>query len=245
MRIHTVWISALAALLSVAAPAFAEVSVSRATDPTSLLGTQFASLLGAEHKTVVGISNAKRTAMAVGPKVVAKPMAAVVKVKVAVADTTGAVARAADPAKAVLIEYSADWLYTQAAPTGDAQWECLKTALYFEARGESLKGQFAVAEVILNRVDSAAYPNSVCGVVGQGGRGSCQFSYACDGQGEAMHERGAADLAGRIARVMLDGAPRGLTSGATYFHSRAVHPSWANKFPRTASIGAHLFYRQP
>jgi len=248
MRLNTVWITAVAALCTVAGMAAAEVSVSRSSDPTSLIGAQFASLLGAEHKTVVGISNAKRTAMAVGPKaVVAKPAVKLIKAKPAASapDVTAASARAADPAKPVLIEYSATWLYTQAAPTGDAQWECLKTALYFEARGESLKGQFAVAEVILNRVDSPAYPNSVCGVVGQGSRGSCQFSYHCDGQGEAMHERGAADLAGRIARVMLDGAPRGLTSGATYFHSRAVRPSWSKKFPQTAAIGAHLFYRQP
>ena len=255
MRLNTVWMTAAAVLITVANVASAEVALSTASDPTSLIGTQFASLLGAEHQTVDGISNAKRTAMAVGPKLVvpklvvpapaAKP-AKVVKVKPLSAKAAiAAAAEAEKPARAVLIEYSADWLYTQAAPTGDAQWECLKTALYFEARGESLKGQFAVAEVILNRVDSAAYPNSVCGVVGQGSRGSCQFSYHCDGQGEAMHERGAADLAGRIARVMLDGAPRGLTSGATYFHSRAVRPNWANKFPRTASIGAHLFYRQP
>lgn len=251
MRLHTVWMTAAAVLFSVANAASAEVALSTASNPTSLIGTQFASLLGAEHQTVDGISSAKRTAMAVGPKLVVpapavKP-AKVVKVKPlsAKAAIAAAAAAADKPARAVLIEYSADWLYTQAAPNGDAQWECLKTALYFEARGESLKGQFAVAEVILNRVDSAAYPNSVCGVVGQGSRGSCQFSYHCDGQGEAMHERGAADLAGRIARVMLDGAPRGLTSGATYFHSRAVRPNWANKFPRTASIGAHLFYRQP
>ena len=247
MRLNTVWITAVAALCTVAGMAAADVTLSTATDPTSLIGTQFASLLGAEHQTVDGISSAKRTAMAVGPKlIVPQPIAKAAKVaKVKAPLGKAAVAFTAGSGKPVLIEYSADWLYTQAAPTGDAQWECLKTALYFEARGESLKGQFAVAEVILNRVDSPVYPKSVCGVVGQGSRGACQFSYHCDGQGEAMHERGAADLAGRIARVMLDGAPRGLTSGATYFHSRAVRPSWSRKFPQTAAIGAHLFYRQP
>ena len=253
MRFNSIWITAAAAFFIVAGMAAADVSVSRSTDPASLIGTQFAALLGAEHQTVDRISDAKRTAMAVGPKAVVKPAtgkaaagkAATKPIRVKTAAKSAASAPAADPAKAVLIEYSTDWLYAQAAPSGDAQWACLKTALYFEARGESLKGQFAVAEVILNRVDSAVYPNTVCGVVGQGSRGSCQFSYHCDGQGEAMHERGAADLAGRIARVMLDGAPRGLTSGATYFHSRAVSPTWSRKFPRTASIGAHLFYRQP
>lgn len=256
MRLKTVWMTAAAVLCLHAGAAIAEVSQSRSTDPTSLIGLQFASLLGAEHKTVIGISNAERTAMAVGPKVVVpkdivpEPVAKAPK-KTALQGVLLAKAekatsrRAADLAAPLLIEYSTAWLYTQAAPTGDAQWECLKTALYFEARGESLKGQFAVAEVILNRVDSASYPNTVCGVVNQGGGGSCQFSYNCDGQRDVMHERGAADLSGRIARVMLDGAPRGLTAGATYFHSRAVRPSWANKFPQTAAIGAHLFYRQP
>ena len=96
----------------------------------------------------------------------------------------------------------------------------------------------------MNRVDSARYPKTVCGVVGQRGSGSCAFSYICDGAKEVMSERGAAEMAGRIARVMLDGAPRQLTAGATYFHTRAVNPSWSRKFDRTASIGSHLFYRQ-
>lgn len=246
MRYSHVWMTAVAVLCGFAGSTFAEVSQSRSTDPASLIGTQFASLLGAEHKTVDRITNDERTAMAVGPKAVlpvamAKPATTASKVAAKTANKP----LVKEPLAPVLIEYSAAWLYTQAAPTGDAQWECLKTALYFEARGESLKGQFAVAEVILNRVDSASYPSSVCGVVKQGGGGSCQFSYSCDGIGDVMHERGAADLAGRIARVMLDGAPRGLTSGATYFHSRAVRPSWSKKFPQTAAIGAHLFYRQP
>jgi spore germination cell wall hydrolase CwlJ-like protein len=60
-----------------------------------------------------------------------------------------------------------------------------------------------------------------------------------------MREKDAVDRAGRIARLMLDGAPRALTDGATHFHTRAVNPRWAHRFPRTAAIGAHLFYRQP
>ena len=98
--------------------------------------------------------------------------------------------------------------------------------------------------MILNRVDSKLYPRNVCGVVKQRGGGGCQFSYVCDGR-TRMREKGAADLAGRIARAMLDGAPRVLTDGATHFHTRGVRPSWSRKFSYTASIGAHLFYRQP
>ena len=84
-------------------------------------------------------------------------------------------------------------------------WACLTEALYFEARGESLVGQVAVAEVILNRVDSRRYPNTVCSVVRQGegnGRG-CQFSYRCDGLSDAMHERKAREQVGKVAWVML------------------------------------------
>jgi spore germination cell wall hydrolase CwlJ-like protein len=137
-----------------------------------------------------------------------------------------------------------DWLLAQPVPAGDAEWACLTEALYFEARGESLEGQIAVAEVILNRVDSPLYPRTVCGVVKQRGGGGCQFSYVCTGK-KKMRERASADLAGRIARAMLDGAPRLLTAGATHFHTRAVKPSWSKRFSKTAAIGSHLFYRQP
>lgn len=236
MRFHQAWTNALAALCVLSGAAFADVTVSHSNDPTLLIGTQFASLLGAEHRAVDALPEATQTAMAMGPKTVAPVVAPAVKV-----------AKAAKPAlKApMLIEYTPEWLASLPAPTGDAQWQCLKTAIYFEARGESLQGQFAVAEVILNRVDSGRYAKTVCGVVQQRGSGSCAFSYACDGAKDVMSESGAADIAGRIARVMLDGAPRQLTAGATYFHTRSVHPSWSRQFARTASIGSHLFYRQP
>ncbi|MFP5480034.1 MAG: cell wall hydrolase [Alphaproteobacteria bacterium] len=148
------------------------------------------------------------------------------------------------PASAQTDGLTMDWLMAQPAPEGDAEWQCLTEALYFEARGESLNGQIAVAEVILNRIDSALYPGTVCGVVKQRGGGGCQFSYVCDGR-KKMRERDAADLAGRIARAMLDGAPRLLTDGATHFHTRHVRPGWSKRFAHTTSIGAHLFYRQP
>jgi spore germination cell wall hydrolase CwlJ-like protein len=137
------------------------------------------------------------------------------------------------------------WLMAQPAPEGDAEWQCLTEAIYFEARGEGLEGQVAVAEVILNRVDSPLYPRSICGVVKQRGGGGCQFSYVCDGRTDRMREAAAADLAGRIARAMLDGAPRLLTEGATHFHTRAVRPGWSKRFALTATIGAHKFYRHP
>jgi len=149
------------------------------------------------------------------------------------------------PASGQTAGLSAEWLAAQPAPEGDADWQCLTEAVYFEARGESLEGQIAVAEVILNRRDSGLYPRSVCGVVKQRGGGGCQFSYVCDGRADRMREKAAADLAGRIARAMLDGGPRVLTDGATHFHTGGVRPEWSKRFARTAKIGAHVFYRQP
>ncbi len=146
-----------------------------------------------------------------------------------------------------LVQYSAGWLRSLTARTLSEQEECLAIAIYHEARGEGIKGQFAVAEVILNRVASRKFPGSICSVVFQGvkiGRyGGCQFSFACDSIPDAMPNRRAADLARRIAQVMVDGGHRGLTGGATFFHTVAVNPSWAKRFSNTAQIGAHLFYR--
>lgn len=231
MSLHQTWTSALVALTVLSGAAFAEVTVSQSNDPKAVIGQEFRALLGAEHAAVGALPAEERTALATG-SLTAEPRA---KGK--------AKARTEAPA----LSYTHAFLASLPAPQGDEQWLCLTKALYFEARGESLKGQFAVAEVILNRVDSPKYPNSVCGVVEQGGRGSCQFSYQCDGARDVMGERQAADLAGRIARVMLDGAalgaPRSLTYGATHFHTRAVVPSWSRRFERTAAIGAHLFYK--
>ena len=144
------------------------------------------------------------------------------------------------------VSYSKTWLAAQPKVQGGPQWRCLAEALYFEARGESVKGQFAVAEVILNRVDSRSFPNSVCGVVhqGTGRKYACQFTYTCDGHKEVISEPAAFARVGKVAKLMLDGAPRPLTKGATYYHTKAVSPKWSRKFHRTATIGVHHFYRR-
>ncbi|MBP9950850.1 MAG: cell wall hydrolase [Cypionkella sp.] len=223
MRLLQTWTHAAMALVVLSGAAFADVTVSQSSDPTAQIGQEFASLFGAEHQIVVALPQARLAALAAGPNLKA------LKTK----------------AKSVVaIEYSEGWLDQVALPQGDPEWDCLRKALYFEARGETLKGEFAVAEVILNRVDSPEYPSTVCKVVNQGGRGGCQFSYTCDGVRDVMREPGAVDRAGRIARVMLDGAPRALTMGATHFHTRAIRPAWASRFAKTASIGAHVFYRE-
>lgn len=141
--------------------------------------------------------------------------------------------------------FSAADLSRLPAPKGGPEWRCLAEALYFEARGEALTGQVAVAEVILNRVDSPRFPDSVCDVINQGtGRKhACQFTYTCDGRAEVVTEPAAWDRVARVAQVMLNGAPRTLTKGAVYYHTKAVRPSWSRKFARTTTIGAHHFYR--
>ena len=129
--------------------------------------------------------------------------------------------------------------------TGDAQWQCLAKAIYFESRGEPLEGQVAVAEVILNRVSDRRFPDTVCAVTTQGagsGRG-CQFSYACDGHSDTMKSSLARDRSEKLASVMLAGRARALTDGATYFHTRSVRPGWSRRMTRTTTIGHHIFYR--
>jgi spore germination cell wall hydrolase CwlJ-like protein len=244
MHLHQIWTVAFLGLSVLNGAAFAEVTVSQSNDPNATFGEEFASLMGVEQQIFSALPMAKRSALAVGPKV-AVAVTPASKAKAAAQTVTDVVAQTPQAGAPIAVEYSYEYLASLAPPTGDAEWQCLKTALYFEARGETLKGQFAVAEVILNRVASADYPNTVCGVVGQSGGGSCQFSYNCDGASEAMVEGEAASIAGRIARVMLDGGARTLTLGATHFHTRSVRPNWSSQFPQTAAIGAHLFYRQP
>lgn len=139
------------------------------------------------------------------------------------------------------------YLAEQPVATGGEEWACLSEALYFEARGETTKGIFGVAEVILNRVDDRRFPNSVCGVINQGTgeRYRCQFTYTCDGRPETIKEIAAYERVGKVASIMLDGAPRTLTDGATHYHTKSVNPKWSRVFPRTTTIGYHHFYREP
>ncbi len=227
MTKHQIWMAAALVLSVQSGATFAEVVLGTKNDPQAMLSASFGALLGAEKTTLQALSTAEVAALATGPETAPAATTAPQKTK---------------------IEYTAAWLMAQPEPAkklaSDSEYVCLKEALYFESRGENIKGQFAVAEVILNRVDSPAYPNSVCGVVAQGNSQSCQFSYNCDGKAEVMHEAGAEALAGRIAAMMIQGAPRELTAGATHFHTKSVNPRWSRVFEQTASIGQHLFYRK-
>jgi len=143
--------------------------------------------------------------------------------------------------------YSKAYLRSLPVAKGGKEWACLTEALYFEARGETVKGQFAVGEVILNRVSSPSFPDTICGVINQGtGRKfACQFTYTCDGRAEVIREPKAYEMVGKVAKMVMDGMPRTLTGGATFYHTKAVRPRWARVFERTASIGFHHFYKKP
>ena len=158
------------------------------------------------------------------------------------------VTRATSPLESPESMLRYDVAYLRDLPqSNDPQVRCLQEAIYHEARGEDILGQYAVAEVILNRVDLPNFPDDVCGVVRQNAHrtNACQFSYACNGRSLEMRDADARRLAGAIAQVLLSGAPRELTEGATHFHTTAVRPSWAARFHQTARYGAHVFYREP
>ncbi len=123
---------------------------------------------------------------------------------------------------------------------------CLTHAIYYEARDQSLTGRLAVADVVMNRVESRRYPDSVCGVVYQGSsrETGCQFSFTCDGSIGRPMERRAMIEAQTLATAVLGGWRLPLTGGATHYHADYVSPYWAPSLRRTAVIGDHLFYRR-
>jgi hypothetical protein len=122
--------------------------------------------------------------------------------------------------------------------------DCLTEAVYFEARGESPRGQAAVAQVVLNRVSSPHFPKTVCGVVFQGAQhAGCQFSFACDGSMSHALETAAWDRARQIAERALAGVAGGGIGSATHFHTVDVQPDWGPTMIRVAQVGLHIFYR--
>jgi spore germination cell wall hydrolase CwlJ-like protein len=132
-------------------------------------------------------------------------------------------------------------------PKLTSELKCLAEAIYFEARGENLKGQAAVGEVIINRAISKNFPDSICGVVSEGSNrlNACQFSYNCDGKLEIIEEKAVYERILKLSKILLEPSARVLTNGATFYHSKAVEPNWALSFVKTQEIGQHLFYREP
>jgi hypothetical protein len=124
--------------------------------------------------------------------------------------------------------------------------KCLADAIYFEARGEPVRGQIAVAQVVLNRVVSGYYPTNICGVVYQNANRhlACQFTFACDGIPDRITEPAAWQRAKTIAHDMLDGKYWIKDVGkATHYHAYWVHPWWVHEMRKLDRIGVHTFYR--
>jgi spore germination cell wall hydrolase CwlJ-like protein len=124
---------------------------------------------------------------------------------------------------------------------------CIATAIYFEARSEPLEGQVAVANTIMNRVESSYFPNTPCEVVKQGKywgetiiKNKCHFSFWCDGKPETIEEDKAYTLALSIA-VNADKLVD-ITYGATYYHREDIKPYWTKHLITKRKIGKHIFY---
>lgn len=129
----------------------------------------------------------------------------------------------------------------------DSEIKCLATALYFEARGEGVRGQMAVAQVILNRVKDPAYPKTICGVVYQNAKflHRCQFSFACDGTHDVIAEKAAWRDELYLARRIVTGGSDTIVAevgDSISYHSTDVAPDWAARMQRVDRIGHHVFY---
>ena len=131
---------------------------------------------------------------------------------------------------------------------------CLALNTYHEAKNQSMIGQVATAQVVMNRVADSRYPNSVCEVVKQGPkykgsdvpvRHKCQFSWFCDGKSdEPRRDSKEWRMAQEYARIVLSGRiVLDVTEGATHYHATYVRPAWAKTKTRTTRIERHIFYR--
>ncbi len=123
---------------------------------------------------------------------------------------------------------------------------CLATAIYFEARGEPVRGQIAVAQVIMNRVRSPMFPQTICGVVYQGQmHPGCQFSFTCDGHTDTPRNDEQWALAQDIAKKITAGELWLPEVGySTYYHANYVSPRWVGEMNKIDKIGRHIFYKK-
>jgi spore germination cell wall hydrolase CwlJ-like protein len=125
--------------------------------------------------------------------------------------------------------------------------KCLATAIYFEARGESVKGELAVAQVVINRLKNPAYPNTVCGVVYQNKnmRNACQFSFACDGIPDRITDATSWARAQVLAKRVLfeDNWWNADVGSSTHYHANYVKPRWARTMKKMQKVGHHIFYK--
>lgn len=224
----------------------------------------------ASAQDLSALNNVPATVKALDVNTVAKPLGTAARTvatavaRPAVAATTaistvsGAVLQA-QPAQAVTVALApmsmateAAWLYKNGWPLYaladkysagaplDEQGNCLATAVYFEARGESVEGQLAVARVVINRAVSLKYPPDICGVVKQ----PAQFSFVRHGQFPWIDTNSAAwARAQGIARLALANVVPSVGNDVLWYHASYVAPSWGHRLSRAEKIGLHIFYR--
>lgn len=160
---------------------------------------------------------------------------------------------AVDPAGVRMAAYTPSEEALKLKYTGESEAEfqererrCLATAIYFEARGEPIKGQQAVAQVIMNRVRSPLFPDTVCGVVYQGQfqKAGCQFSFACDGIADVPRDAQQWAVAVRISKQVTEGKVWLPEIGyATHYHATYVRPDWIPIMSKITQVGRHVFYK--
>ena len=134
--------------------------------------------------------------------------------------------------------------------TGKTSTECLSEALYHEARGESEKGQLAVAGVIYNRVVSSHFPNTVCEVVEQENSRGCQFSYRCDGLPNDPKREQDKATASLLADAFLNGGRKEMLQDAgistrhqpLFYHTTQIKPYWSKELRELYTVENHIFY---
>lgn len=123
-----------------------------------------------------------------------------------------------------------------------SQIQCLAENAYFEARGQSVAGQIAVMNVVMNRTKDSRFPRTPCKVIRQKSRGICQFSWVCSGSRHISDHKLFAkmvDMAKQVYHKQISDHSR----GALFFHARSVRPNWARTSRITTVIGSHIFYR--
>ena len=120
--------------------------------------------------------------------------------------------------------------------------ECLARNIYFEAGGEPRAGKIAVAEVTMNRVKSRQFPRTVCGVVHQRNRHTCQFSWVCEGKKSIRHQGAWRESVKIAENILISKHEYGIIGSAKYFHATYVDPEWAERKRVIKKIGQHIFY---
>lgn len=125
-------------------------------------------------------------------------------------------------------------------PHDERQLQCLAENAYFEAGNQTDKGMIAVTNVVMNRVEDGRFPKTPCAVIKQRYRGTCQFSWVCEGKKTIRNAEIFRRARAAAERVYLE-QTHDVTHGALFYHANYVNPNW--KLKRVTTIGAHIFYR--